>query len=204
MSSVVRKLPPRAPGVAARRARHRVITPAVLGVGALVAVALLAPGLVAVSVAVAAGILLAFTIVGVGAAVMVRRASRRVLSQYPHLQRLGRRFDRRFDNARVTSVDEDVAGQLTLQLAWQQQYTTELDDQGVPEGSSSEGPGALSWFIPAQPETSLHRAMLMDLPYRDVTLVEQGRILPQGPVVVTRELIADNGIVVQATAPVLS
>lgn len=182
----------------------RKLLPALVAGGVFAGLSLIAPGVVATGLAVAGGVLLAFGALALVATLTITRTAKRVLTQYPHLQRLGHRFDRRYEAARVTAVDEDANGRLTLQVAWQQQYTTELDEQGVPDGSSSDGPGVLTWLIPSQPPSTLQRDMLMDLPYREITLLEQGRIMPQGAVVLTRELVADNGTVVQATAPVLA
>jgi hypothetical protein len=170
-----------------------------LGFGlALTAVIGFAPAAVMLTLAIASGLVLGVAALALIASRVVRRAASNALEQYPHLRRLSHRFERRFADVRVTAVAEAASGQLTIQLAWQDQHTIELDDGGVPDGSSSDGPGMLSWSVPIRPDASLERALVLDLPAHRVTLVEQGLILPRGHVVTSRELIADNGLVLQA------
>lgn len=159
----------------------------------------LAPALAALAVTVALGVLLAVSALGLAALVLLRRTVRR----HPHLSRLGHRFERRYERPRVVEVEEGSGG-LLVRLEWDGDNVFEVDAAGVPAGTSSGGPGGVVWHVPVRPLSLGELDLLAGLSATSIELVEEGTVLPQGPVALTRRLSSDSGVVLQGQlAPAL-
>lgn len=153
-------------------------------------------GVLALSVSIALGVVVALFLLAVGAALVLRPTARDLIAAQPHLLRPGHRFETAHEGVHVLGVDRLRGGDVALQLSWDERHQIELDDQGLPVSVASEGHGSCTWtlsgrLLPA--DAALQQ--LQDLVGCDLSLVEHGQVEPAGPRTTRRVLNASGGVV---------
>jgi hypothetical protein len=154
-----------------------------------------------VAVAVVAGALAVFALMGLGTVAVLALAVRRGLRRMPPIDQHGRPFEASHDDVRVADVRRTGADEMVLDLMYSARRVILLDEQGAPLSVETTGPATTRRIITGAAALSAEQlAVLQQLndPALHVSLVEHGTVTLGGPVTRRWELRASNGTVVCA------
>lgn len=186
-----------------RTVQHRVtrrLGGALLAVGG--SVVLLGPlrSVLVLSMGVATSVLLALWLLGLTAALLMRRTSQELRRSPSNPARIGHRLETTHDGVRVRHVERARSG-LTMSLSWQARHHIELDLTGIPLSIESEGPGRASWVLPYPlVGRDVEFDALRDLVGSDLSLVEHALVEVTGLRITRRVLASRQGIVLDLHA----
>jgi hypothetical protein len=110
----------------------------------------------------------------------------------------GKLFQRDYEDVCIDAVDL-TEQELVVSVTWLSAYLVVLDPDGIPESILHEGAGSFTWHLPAPTMGPEDQLLLMGMEDSPGSLTETGAQLRTGPLIHSRHLHADNGVVIAST-----